>query len=457
MGNSFCVIVLAAGEGTRMKSSYPKVLHLLHNKPMLSYVIKKAEKLKPEKIIIVVNKKNHIEVEKMYSNKKSLEFVVQGSQLGTADAVNAARDVAIKYANCMILYGDVPLISIETLKNVKKLHFQRNADMTIATTYLDDPHPYGRVKRDTSGKVIKIIEEADATEEEKKIKEINVGIYCCKTKLLFKFLPQLTPSTRKGEYYLTDLVEKFSLLGHKVESYVIKNTDEIIGINSRIELAVAEKILSQSVLKKMMSSGVTIIDPDNTYIEEVAKIAPDSTIYPGTIIRGKTVIGKNCHIGPYTYIENCVIGDNTKIEFSYICGARVGNNVTIGPFARIRPTTHVENNVRIGSFAELKNTKVLACSKIPHHSYVGDSFIGRNVNIGAGAITCNFDGKSKHRTIIGDDVFVGSNVNFIAPVRVGKGAVIAAGSTITEDVPPYSLAIARERQVTKVDYYKNKK
>jgi bifunctional UDP-N-acetylglucosamine pyrophosphorylase/glucosamine-1-phosphate N-acetyltransferase len=424
---------------------------------MLSYVIEKAEKLKPEKIIIVVNKKNYAEIEKMYREKKNLAFVVQERQLGTADAVKATKNVAMKYNNCIILYGDVPLVSIETLKNVKKLHFDKNADMTIATTYLDNPYPYGRVKRDASGKVIKIIEEADATEEEKAIKEINVGIYCCRTKLLFKLLPQLVPSARKGEYYLTDLVEKFSSSGCKIESYVIENTDEIIGINSRIDLAAAERILSKFILEKIMSSGVTVVDPDNSYIDETVKIAPDTTIHPGTIIKGKTTIGRNCHIGPYTYIENCVIGDNTKIEFSYICGARIGNNVAIGPFTRIRPITCIEDNVRIGSFAEVKNTKVSPYSKIPHHSYVGDSFIGKNVNIGAGTITCNFDGKKKHKTVIEDDVFVGSNVNFIAPVKIGRGAVIAAGSTITEDVPPYSLAIARERQITKIDYYKHKK
>jgi bifunctional UDP-N-acetylglucosamine pyrophosphorylase/glucosamine-1-phosphate N-acetyltransferase len=437
-------IILAAGKGTRMKSKYPKVLHKVAGKPLIWHVCKAIEQLGIDENIIVVGYKAS-EVKKNLGDKYKYAF--QEKQLGTGHAVMQAEKLIDKDVNCvLVVCGDTPLIRGETLEKLLQHHQNTKAAATILSTELADPTNYGRIVRSSGGMVIKIVEEKDANEIEKGIKEINSGTYCFDRKLLFDSLKEITPQNQQDEYYLTDVIDILVRKSKRVEAFVIKESSEIIGINNRIQLAEVENIFKKRINEKHMLDGVTIIDPDNTYIESSVKIGQDTVVYPFTFLKGNTIIGENCTIYQNSTLENTVIGDNTEINHTIAKDSKIGSNCIIGPFSYLRPGTELADNVKVGDFVEIKKSSVGINSKIPHLSYIGDCVIGKNVNVGAGTITCNYDGKNKWQTIMEDGSFIGSNTNLVAPVKVGKDAMIGAGSTITEDVPSRSLAIARGKQ-----------
>lgn len=440
-------VVLAAGKGTRMKSKKNKVLHRLCSRPMLLYVIDTLSKLEPEEIIVVTG--HQAEDVESVLNSTGLTFARQEPQLGTAHAIMCAVPKLKSDPGVVtVLSGDVPLVRVEILRRLIEAHKQNGALMTVLTAELDDPGGYGRIVRDGSGTITRIIEDKDASVEEKKIKEVNAGIYCFDADFLRKELKEISADNAQGEYYITDLAEKAGRCG----GLTAVSTDEperCLGINDRIDMAKAERIIRMDILKKHMKEGVTIIDPDTTYIGADVKIGRDTIIYPGCFIDGRTVIGEDCTIRPGCWIENCKIGNSVLIKnFCVMAESTIEDRVSVGPFAHIRPETYLERDVRIGNFVEVKKSRVGRGTKANHLTYLGDSKIGAEVNIGCGTITCNYDGKKKHITAIEDGVFVGSDVQFVAPVTIGKNSIIGAGSVITKSVPPNSLAIARGRQVT---------
>jgi bifunctional UDP-N-acetylglucosamine pyrophosphorylase/glucosamine-1-phosphate N-acetyltransferase len=443
------VLILAAGLGTRMKSKYPKVMHKIMGKELVNWVIDTAKKLNPSKIAVVLGHKSDL-VEKILPD--DIEIYYQKEQLGTGHAVMSAKEF-ITNEDVLILYGDTPLITVETLKNLINKHKETNANATILTAILDNPTGYGRIIKDSQGKVLSIVEELEATEEQKKIKEINAGFVIYKGDKLLEGLSKINANNNKGEYYLTDV----PIYIDNVETYVLNDFSEVLGINNRVQLAEAEKIMRKRTLNKLMLNGVTIIDPDTTYISPDVEIGQDTIIHPMTFIFGNTIIGEECEIGPMTRINNCKIGNFVKIIRSECEEAVIDNNVSVGPYSRLRTGTHLKENVKIGNFVETKKTVVNKNSKAQHLTYLGDATIGENVNIGAGTITCNYDGKNKHKTIIGDRVFVGSNTALVAPVNIDDDALIGAGSTITEDIPKGSLALGRAKQVTKENWVYKKR
>ncbi len=445
-------IILAAGEGTRMKSSLPKVLHPLCGKPLISWVYDSVKNLNPEKVYIVIGE-NHNSIRSLFSKNEKTVFVTQSKSLGSGDAVRECEKYLKNYTgDCLILCGDVPLLSTDTLQRLVSTHRKGHNTLTLLTTRVDNPYGYGRICRSLDNDILKIVEENEANRWEKSINEINSGIYCCIPRTLFPVARKLSSDNKKGEYYLTDCVELLRTRGEKIGSFFLENSEEVLGINNRKELAEMEKIVRNKILDNLMLVGVTIVDPEHTYIDADVSISQDTTILPGTIIKGATKIGSNCRIGPQTYIEDCAIGNSVEIRASFVYGTEVENETKIGPFAHIRPGSSLGQKVRIGNFTEVKKSRIGTGTKVSHLSYIGDSVLGKEINVGAGVITCNYDGVAKHRTVIGDKVFVGSNVNLIAPVRVGKKAVIGAGSTITKNVPAQSLAIARSREIIKRKY-----
>ncbi|MBM7558966.1 bifunctional UDP-N-acetylglucosamine diphosphorylase/glucosamine-1-phosphate N-acetyltransferase GlmU [Marinitoga litoralis] len=443
------VLILAAGLGTRMKSKYPKVMHKIMGKELVNWVIDTAKKLNPSKIAVVLGHKSDL-VEKILPD--DIEIYYQKEQLGTGHAVMSAKEF-ITNEDVLILYGDTPLITVDTLKNLINKHKETKANATILTAILDNPTGYGRIIKDSQGKVLSIVEELEATEEQKKIKEINAGFVIYKGDKLLEGLSKINANNNKGEYYLTDV----PIYIDNVETYVLNDFSEVLGINNRVQLAEAEKIMRKRTLNKLMLNGVTIIDPDTTYISPDVEIGQDTIIHPMTFIFGNTIIGEECEIGPMTRINNCKIGNFVKIIRSECEEAVIDNNVSVGPYSRLRTGTHLKENVKIGNFVETKKTVVNKNSKAQHLTYLGDATIGENVNIGAGTITCNYDGKNKHKTIIGDRVFVGSNTALVAPVNIDDDALIGAGSTITEDIPKGSLALGRAKQVTKENWVYKKR
>ncbi|MCF6096197.1 bifunctional UDP-N-acetylglucosamine diphosphorylase/glucosamine-1-phosphate N-acetyltransferase GlmU [Thermovorax subterraneus] len=450
----FTAVILAAGEGTRMNSSIPKVLHKVCGVPMLGHVISQAKEAGAKRIIVVVGRGAE-EIKRAFEGQK-VEFVLQAEQKGTGHALLQTEDAVKGEETLLVLYGDMPLVTSETLKSMVEYHIRNLAAATVMTAKVNDPAGYGRIIRE-GYRVIAIKEEKDASPEEKAIGEINSGIYCFDGKRVFEALRQVNNNNAQGEYYLTDVVEILNREGEKVLAYEVKDTTEVQGVNDRIQLAMAQSIMQKRIIHRLMRRGVTFLDPDSCVVDAGVEIERDTIIYPGVILEGKTRIGECCTIVGYSRIVDSSIGNNVEIAMCHIRESVIEDGVKIGPFANIRPGTHLMAGVKVGDFVEIKNSKVGESSKVPHLSYVGDADIGSNVNIGAGVIFVNYDGFKKHRTVVKDEAFIGCNSNLIAPVRIGHGSYIAAGSTITKDVEEGALAIARSRQENKPGWVRKRK
>ena len=449
MTNIFAV-VLAAGQGTRMKSKLYKVLHPVCGKSMVEHVIDNINTLNTNRIVTVVG--HGADMVKETLGDKS-EYVLQAEQLGTAHAIQQAEQLLGGLeGTTLVVCGDTPLIRPETMQALFEHHQKTNAKATILTAMADDPTGYGRILRDTNGQVSQIVEQKDASEEQRLVKEINTGTYCFDNKSLFETLKLVKNDNVQGEYYLPDVIEILQKQGETISAYVTSNFDETLGVNDRFALSQAEEIMRARINERHMRNGVTIINPASTHISSEAIIGSDTIIKPGTIIEGKTVIGEDCVIGPNSHIVNTTIGDRTTIHSSVIIDSTVGNDTAVGPFAHLRPESSLGDKVKIGNFVEVKKSSLGNNSKVSHLSYIGDAEVGQNVNIGCGTITVNYDGKNKFKTIIEDEVFVGCNSNLVAPVTLKEGSYVAAGSTITKEVPSDALAIARARQENKLNY-----
>ncbi|ELK48345.1 bifunctional UDP-N-acetylglucosamine diphosphorylase/glucosamine-1-phosphate N-acetyltransferase GlmU [Halobacillus sp. BAB-2008] len=449
MTNRYAV-VLAAGQGTRMKSKLYKVLHPVCGKPMVQHVVDQLNTLELDELITVVG----FGAEKVQDQLgEDSHYVVQEKQLGTGHAVLQADDIlADKQGTTVVVCGDTPLLTGETLQKLLDHHDAEGAKATILTAHAEDPHGYGRVIRGGNGQVERIVEQKDASEEEQAVQEINTGTYCFDNAMLFEALKNVSNDNVQGEYYLPDVVEIMKDRGETVSAYQTPEFSESLGVNDRVALAKAEKLMKERINEKHMRNGVTLVDPDQTYIGPDVVIGQDVVIYPGTVLEGETVIEDDAVIGPHTTIKNCHVGKETSIKQSAAADSKIGARVQIGPFAHIRPQSSLGDDVKIGNFVEVKKAQFGNGSKASHLSYIGDAEVGSGVNIGCGTITVNYDGENKFLTTIEDDAFIGCNSNLIAPVTVGKGAYVAAGSTINQDVPSEALSIARSRQTNKEGY-----
>ncbi|HWR30996.1 MAG TPA: bifunctional UDP-N-acetylglucosamine diphosphorylase/glucosamine-1-phosphate N-acetyltransferase GlmU [Negativicutes bacterium] len=448
-------VILAAGKGTRMKSSLPKVLHVVGGKPMLQHVMDAAREAGAARRIVVVGFGGEQVASSMGAGA---DYVTQKEQLGTGHALLQTKESLRGFSGTILLLcGDTPLLTVSTLKALCEAHRSSAAAATVLTAVPADPSGYGRILRDAVGGVLGIVEQKDATPEQVKIGEINTGIYCFEAGPLFTALDGLTCNNAQKEYYLTDVLAILAQTHQKVGAVQVQDFQETLGINSRVQLAEAETILRRRKLVELMESGVTIMDPASTFIDAGVSIGQDTIIYPFTWIEGATTIGRNCRIGPNTRISDSTFGCDVTLHFSYAHECKIGDGVTVGPYAHLRPDTELLSGVKVGNFVEIKNSQVGHGSKVPHLSYIGDTDMGSGVNIGCGSITVNYDGKKKHRTSIGDNAFIGCNSNMVAPVSVGNGAYVAAGSTITKDVPPRALGVGRARQLNIAGWVDNKK
>lgn len=451
------VVILAAGQGTRMRSRLPKVLHSIGGRPLIEHVLRAAEMLSPRTITVIVGHGAEM-VRNRLAERPNLSFALQEPQLGTAHALQQAEAaLAGRTGTLVLLSGDVPLLSSKTLQRLVETHHAAHAAATVVTAVVDRPYGYGRIVR-SEGRIARIVEERDASPTERQIKEINGGIYAFDLAPLFDALRGIASQNAQGEFYLTDLIAIYGRRQLPVETLVVDNPQEIRGINSRTELADVSRIVRQQKNEELMAAGVTIVDPATTYIDPDVEIAADTVIHPGVVIEGSTRIGTACDIQAHVRIVDSEIANQVTINnFCLIVGARVADGAQVGPFAHLRPETVVGEKAKIGNFVELKKTTFGAGSKVNHLSYLGDTTVGTNVNVGAGTITCNYDGEKKHATIIEDGAFIGTDSQLIAPVRVGKGAYVAAGSSITEDVPAGALGIARGRQTNVEGWVERKK
>ena len=448
MSNNRYAVILAAGKGTRMQSKLYKVLHKVCDRTMVELVLDSLSDLEMQEVITVVGHGAERVKEVLGDRTK---FVLQAEQLGTAHAVKVAKDeLKDKEGTTIVMYGDTPLIRPETINSMLDHHENTNAKATVLTAIADDPFAYGRIIRDVNGKLVKIVEEKDATEQEKKIKEINSGIYCFDNKLLFEMLEKVKNDNKQGEYYLPDVLGLIREQKEIIETYLCEDFDETFGVNDRVALAYAENVMRNRINTKHMLAGVTLVDPTNTYIAPNAIIGRDTTIYPNVTIKSNTVIGEDCQIKPNSYLENVKLGNGVKVLSSTISDSKIGDFTSVGPYAHIRNNCELGEHVRVGNFVELKNTTYGDGSKTAHLSYLGDTEVGNNTNIGCGTITVNYDGKNKYRTKIGNDAFIGCNSNLIAPLEIGDGAVVAAGTTVTENAPDDTLVIARVKQENKM-------
>jgi bifunctional UDP-N-acetylglucosamine pyrophosphorylase/glucosamine-1-phosphate N-acetyltransferase len=447
------VVILAAGKGTRMKSDRPKVLHTLAGRPLIEHVLRTVDQLKPTSTVLVVGHGAE-QVQTALAGRQDLRFVVQSPQLGTGHALMQAETaLSGKSGTVLLLYADVPLLQTGTLRRLVESHDAARAAATVLTAVLDDPYGYGRIVRGSDGRIARIVEERDASGSERAIREVNSGIYAFDSKPLFEALRGLAADNAQGEYYLTDLVASYRQRQLKVETMGLDTPDELRGVNSRVDLSELGRILRSRKNRMLQLAGVSLDDPDATYIDDDVTVGPDTVISPGVILEGKTTIGARCRIHAGVRLTNVTVADDvTILDHCVLTDSSVAAGAAIGPFAHLRPNTAIGEHAKVGNFVELKKTTLGRKSKANHLSYLGDATIGEAVNVGAGTITCNYDGYSKAKTVLEDGVFIGSDSQLIAPVRVGKGAYVAAGSSITEDVPADALAIARGRQQNKAGW-----
>lgn len=445
-------VILAAGKGTRMKSKLYKVLHPVLGKPMVEHVVDQLDQIGVSRQIVIVGHGAEAVQDTLGTR---VEYAVQEEQLGTGHAVQMAEaELAGKSGATLVVCGDTPLLTAETLEALLAHHEAQQAKVTVLTAIADDATGYGRVVRGEDGNVTKVVEHKDASEAELAINEINTGTYVFDNELLFDALKQVGNNNAQGEYYLPDVISIAKEAGEVVAAHTAPTFDETIGVNDRVALSQAEAIMRKRTNERLMREGVTFMDPASTYISPDVVIGSDTVIYPGTVILGKTMIGSECVIGPNSDIRNSVIEDHAVVRQSVVTDSRIGEAAQVGPFAHLRQQAVLGANTRVGNFVEIKKSTFGDGAKASHLSYIGDASIGERVNLGCGSITVNYDGKNKFETVVEDDAFVGCNVNLIAPVKVGKGAIVAAGSTITSDVPEEALAIARERQTNKEGYTK---
>jgi len=451
-------IILAAGEGTRMKSKHPKVLHRISGKPLLSYVIDQAQNAGISKNVVIVGHGKEAVMESITGENIIYEEqpAHQGAPYGTGYAVMQGMGHVGDEDTVVVLCGDTPLITANTLKELMESHNSQGNHATVLTTLLEDPTGYGRIIRKDQGSLEAIVEHKDASEDQLEIGEINSGIYCFSGRELKLGLEGIDNDNSQNEYYLTDVVAVLVEGGYRVGAFMIQDASQIHGINSRVQLAQADDIIRERINTGHMENGVTLVNPKDTYIESTVRIGRDTVIYPGAVLEGETVIGEDCIIRGATRIVDSIIGDGVAIESTLIEKSRVGEGCKIGPYAHLRPDSELGRNVKIGNFVEIKKATLGDDSKASHLSYVGDAQVGSGVNIGCGVVFVNYDGERKFKSIIGDNAFIGSNSNLVAPVRVDDWGYVAAGSTITDNVGEGELSIARARQVNKAGWVEKK-
>ena len=456
--NDVAAIVMAAGQGTRMKSSLPKVLHPVGGRPMVWYMASLARRVSDSSVVMVIGHGAEKVREFLDHEKAALEpyaIVEQPEQRGTGHAVQQARNVLFESGKCivkrcLILNGDTPLLTEQTVSALLDQHQAEKATVTMLTTNLDDPQGYGRVVRAQNGQVCQIVEDRDASRQQRKIQEVNVGTYVVQGDFLFHALEMVEPANVQGEYYLTDIIEIAVKQGLPVSAMMTSDSVETVGINTREHLAFAEKHMRQRICQRWMHAGVTMLDPNRIIIDDRVEIGQDSVLHPNVVLEGETRLGESCLIRSHTRITNSTLGQHVVVQDCCVVNeSLLEDHVVIGPFAHLRPGTKLCHRAKVGNFVELKQTKLGEGSKANHLTYLGDTIVGREVNIGAGTITCNYDGFKKEQTIIEDQVFIGSDAQLIAPVKVGHGAIIGAGTTVTQDVPPGALGISRTMQVNK--------
>jgi bifunctional UDP-N-acetylglucosamine pyrophosphorylase/glucosamine-1-phosphate N-acetyltransferase len=453
------IVVLAAGKGTRMKSELPKVLHHVGGAPIISYVLDVGFSLNPVTATIVVGHMAESVRTATATRWPGVKMVVQEPQFGTAHALMQTEPVLKgQTGTVVLLYGDVPLLRPESVRKLLAHHQATGAVLTVLTATVKQPKGYGRIVRDGAGKIERIVEERDATDAQRAIPEINSGIYAFEVEPLFDALRQTATKNAQGEYYLTDLVEIYRRHGRVVEAFQLDDPNELLGINSREELALMNTILRDQRNRQVMASGVTLVDPATTWIGPDVEIGQDTVIQPNVYLEGKTTIGRNCEIQAGVRIIDSTLADQVLVQnYTIIRNSTVASGAILGPFTHIRPDSQIESGAHVGNFVELKKTRLGAGSKANHLAYLGDAIIGEKVNVGAGVITCNYDGVHKHQTIIEDGAFVGTDSQLVAPVRIGRDSYVAAGSSITEDVPAGALAISRGRQTNKEGWAAKKK
>lgn len=458
MESALSIIVLAAGLGTRMKSKKAKVLHRAGGQTLIEHVVDAATQVAPPQSVFVVVGHQAGQVEQVISGR-GVQSILQAEQLGTGHAVMVCRErVAARGGLVVILYGDCPLLRSETVGELVERHRESGAAVTVITTTLDDPYGYGRVIRNAAGGIDAIVEQKAGTPEQLAVREINSGIYCFDAALLWKHLDEIRPDNPAKEYYLTDVVGILAKLGHGATAFHLDDATEVLGINSRVELAEVDRVFRARTVRRLMLDGVTIEKPETVTIDASVRIGRDTVIEPFTQILGRTEIGEDCRIGACSIITDSELGNGVDIgPFTVVGTSKLEDGAHAGPYSRLRMENYVEAGAHVGNFVELKKTRLGAGSKAMHLAYLGDSNIGRKVNIGAGTITCNYDGVKKHGTRVGDNAFVGSNSTLVAPVEIGEGAYVAAGSVITEGVPPDSLALGRSRQTVKDGWAKKRR
>lgn len=436
-------VVLAAGQGKRMRSRHPKVLHPLAGKPMIEYVVAALREAGVEEQVIVIG---HQGESVRQALGEGYRYAYQDPPRGTGDAVLKAEAALPATADTLLVVcGDTPLLQAETLRRLFEQHLAAGAQATLLTAHRDDPAGYGRVIRGADGRVLAVVEEQDAGTAELAVQEVNTGIYCFAREALFSALREVGTDNAQGEYYLPNALAVLVRRGARVAALEAA-AEETMGINSRADLAAATAVLRRRINAALMTGGVTLVDPATTYVDATVEVGRDTILHPGTFLQGQTVVGEECEIGPFTTVRASRLGNHVVVQYAVVVESEVGDGCQIGPFAYLRPGTRLAARVKVGDFVEIKKCEIGEGTKVPHLTYLGDAVVGRGVNIGAGTITCNYDGERKWPTFIEDEAFIGSNTNLVAPVRVGRGAVVGAGSTITKNVPPGSLGVARSRQ-----------